>query len=121
MSALEPFPEATGRRLLVERSGGICEAGADGAATDAHHRFNRSQGGLWTPENLLHLCRFHHAWITEHPAGAKLKGWALDQGMDPVTQPVFMARWGYVLLTRDGQLIQTRTPLKGTKKTRRAS
>lgn len=99
--------EQKARRIVRDRSGGLCEVCASATAWEWHHRKNRSQGGLWSPENGLHLCSRDHRWITEHPASSWVKGWSVRGSGDPSITPVFMARWGYVLLTEDGSYIQT--------------
>ena len=45
--------EREARRLLAERSDSVCEVCGNQAATNAHHRKNRSQGGRWEASNLL--------------------------------------------------------------------
>ena len=117
MTAPEPISERTARVLVARRSGDMCEAGYDAPATEVHHRMNRSQGGTWNPANLLHLCSAHHRWITTSPRGAALKGWALPRGSDPAIEPAFMARWGFVLLTSQGGLIESATTTETTRRT----
>ncbi|MDN5916633.1 MAG: HNH endonuclease [Pseudonocardia sp.] len=99
--------EQKARRIVRDRSGGLCEVCSSAVGREWHHRKNRSQGGLWSPENGLHVCSPHHRWITEHPASSWIKGWSVRGSGDPAIAPVFMARYGYVLLTSDGGLIQT--------------
>jgi hypothetical protein len=67
MSGREPFmwDEVSTRQAVGNRSGGRCEyCGA--IAMDMHHRLARSQGGLWSPANILHLCRADHDDFTFH-------------------------------------------------------
>lgn len=98
--------ERAGRRLVRERSRGVCEVCSRRRATNAHHRLNRSQGGTWDPANLLHLCGSGttgcHGFITTHPAIARDRGWTLRRGQDPLGEPVLLARSGLVLLRPDG-------------------
>ena len=44
------------RRLIVARSGGVCEGCGHADATEMHHRKYKSRGGKDTPSNALHLC-----------------------------------------------------------------
>lgn len=49
------------RRLVVERSAGICEwIGCDATATQFHRNVRGSAGGKYTVENVRHLCKRHH-------------------------------------------------------------
>lgn len=80
--------EREGRRLVAERSEGLCEICACAAAREWHHRQNRSQGGMWAAGNGMHLCRWDHAFITEHPAVAYRNGWSVRSGQDPTVVPV---------------------------------
>ena len=72
-----------------------------------HHRQNRSQGGLWTISNILHLdgsgstgC---HGRIGADPAWAYAEGLLVPTGQDPETipvrlrHPVYLA-WWFLLL-----------------------
>lgn len=63
---------------LIERAGYRCEAhpilGPCDGPLHAHHILRRSQGGTHTLENLALLCRYHHAWVHEHPAEAEVLG-----------------------------------------------
>lgn len=94
--------EATARRLVRARSGGVCEVCARQPATDWHHRLNRSQGGTWSASNGLDLDRQCHRFVTEHPAAARDRGWALRAGQDPATEPVHLAWTGLVRLDDAG-------------------
>ena len=61
------------RRIVRTRSGGACEiCGVE--AVQMHHRRNRSQGGQWTPSNILHVCVQCHVTVTNNP------NWATDRG-----------------------------------------
>jgi hypothetical protein len=98
--------EKKARELLAERSGGVCEMCARARATDMHHRKNRSQGGTWTPTNLLHLCHEHHMHVTVNPAVAYEQGWSVRSFADPARTPVWLARRGWSFLTDDGGIIE---------------
>lgn len=93
------------RQLVRERSHGVCEICLQARATDMSHRRARSQGGHWTPANILHACRPCHHWLETHPVSGHDHGWRLWTGDDPLTTPVAVGR-GRMLLTDTGQ----RTP-----------
>jgi hypothetical protein len=92
------FPEARARAIVMQRSGGLCEAVVPGVclgkAASIHHR--RKPGRLWNPSNLLHLCGDGtigcHGWIEAHPALAHEDGLWLFEGEDPATTSCHM-RW----------------------------
>lgn len=79
--------EQKARRLVAERSGGLCEICALATAREWHHRKNRSQGGRWEAGNGMHLCRADHAYVTEHPAEAARNGWTV-RSFEPCSVPV---------------------------------
>jgi hypothetical protein len=60
---------------LCARSGGRCEICRDVEATERHHRLRRSQGGLNSLENLLHLCRYCHGVVHRYPGLSYERGW----------------------------------------------
>lgn len=82
------------RREVFERAHWTCEARhalgtvcsrrevwAGRGHLEAHHRLMRSQGGPDTLENLVAVCRTHHAEIHAHPArsyelGLLIPSWA---------------------------------------------
>jgi|SRR6516162_11568808 hypothetical protein len=105
MSGKEPFVwnERTTRLAVPGRSGGRCEY-CGVAATNMHHRINRSQGGLWTPANILHLCGSGttgcHGYFTEHPMVAYGLGVSLRRGDNPGRFPVLTPE-GPLYLTDD--------------------
>lgn len=99
--------EQEARRIVRERSAGICELCRTGRATDFQHRKNRSQGGQWSPSNGIHLCHTCHMDIHKHPEIAMEKGWTVPSFMDPAQVPVWVWQWpgrGYYLLTEWGGL-----------------
>ena len=59
--------EATCRKLVSARSGGVCERCGAIRAAGKHHRVKRSQGGRWTPSNIVDLSRARRP--TSAPAG----------------------------------------------------
>lgn len=97
--------EAKARKLVRERSDGVCEVCGTMWATNMHHRKNRSQGGLWEASNLLHLCGSGttgcHGWITEHVTEAVAKGQCVRSHQDPTGTAVW-TRHGWVLLDNQG-------------------
>jgi|SRR2546423_7448147 len=96
------------RRLVAERSSGICEVCGERNGESMHHRKNRSQGGGWHPANILHTCgdgtRLCHGWITEHPALAHSSGHAVKSWECPAEVPVVL-HFGLVLLDDAGGLV----------------
>lgn len=84
--------EGSCRRIVAERSGGMCERCGHTPAESHHHRVKRGQGGKWEPSNIAHLCgdgtRGCHGWIEANPAAAREEGWALRRGEDPRTVSV---------------------------------
>jgi hypothetical protein len=90
------------RKELRERSSDECEI-CGRPAREAHHRKNRSQGGPHELSNLLHLCNEDHHWITEHPGGARKKGWTVWRSDDPLKVPV-LYRSTWVRLDNDGNV-----------------
>jgi hypothetical protein len=87
------------RKTLAERSGEDCEARLDGCwgrATDPHHRVIRQRGGRQGAakeqsdqlSGLLHLCRFCHDWVHEHPARSRELGLLLRQHQIPAQELV---------------------------------
>lgn len=72
-------------RLVAER-GGRCEwFGCPSEAHDAHELKSRARSGsITSPDNIVLICRWHHNWITEHPAEALRMGWLVsswDEGL----------------------------------------
>lgn len=95
------------RAILYARSGYVCEMCARARATEAHHRKNRSQGGTWSPANLLHVCHSCHVHVTTHPAAAREQGWAVRRDQEPAEVPVWIARKGWSYLELDGSITPT--------------
>jgi hypothetical protein len=71
------------RMVLVKRAKNRCErCGTAQTRMDAHHRLQRSLGGLHTPSNLVRVCRTCHDKIhaqrrntDEYAAGWLLHSW----------------------------------------------
>lgn len=105
----KPTGEALARRLVTQRSGGLCEIRVNERlcaywALDFSHRLARSQGGLWLASHALAACRFCHITVTNtngRRAEYVANGWILNRHMDPATTPVLIhGQW--VLLADDG-------------------
>jgi hypothetical protein len=88
------------------RSGGLCEACGMRRARDWHHRKNKSQGGLWSPENGLHVCRPCHRWIGRERLAARARGWAVWRKEDPAEVAVWRRQDAWVWLTPAGGLAE---------------
>jgi 5-methylcytosine-specific restriction endonuclease McrA len=75
---------AQAKPLLLERSGGRCEAGQSpycrGVGSEIHHLKKRSQGGSNDPRNLAWVCGPCNGWVEDNPdaahrAGLVTKSW----------------------------------------------
>jgi hypothetical protein len=104
-SGNEPFTwdERSTRAAVPGRSGGRCEfCGAK--ATSMHHRIAVSQGGRWSPANILHLCGDGvlgcHGYFTQHPTHAKRVGVSLHPSQIPAQVPV-LTEFGQLWLADD--------------------
>ena len=95
--------QARARRMLAERSGGVCETCRSARASDYQHRVNRSQGGGWQLSNALHLCHDCHMWIHRNPNTANKRGWHLKSWQSPAESPALLGH-AWVLLTDDGSM-----------------
>ena len=97
--------EKEARRLVRERSGGICEICGAARATNYQHRQNRSQAGVWSASNGLDVCGSgttgDHGYIHAHPAESYERGWSVHSWDNPAEVPVQTAL-GWVLLDNDG-------------------
>lgn len=94
--------EKEARKLVSDRSGGICEICSANRATDWHHRKNRSQGGKWRASNGLDLCRPCHRMVTATEANFYVLGWLVKSWQDEAEVPVSTAAFGPVLLDDEG-------------------
>ena len=107
------IPPAT-RKVLHERSGGVCEGCGLRRATDAHHRQYRSRGGSHAVSNLLALCggagglpggNYTGCHGISHTAEGEARGWSIRSGYNPAEVPAQIVLDGlrvYVHLTADG-------------------
>lgn len=92
---------------LWARSGGACERCGCGLISpdhaDRHHRRLRSGGGKHGITNLVLLCpTCHHRRVHAYPTIAMRDGWIVSRYREPADVPVYLARYGWVLLTPDG-------------------
>jgi hypothetical protein len=109
--------ERLARRIVRERSGGICEVCAVAYATNFHHRKNRSQGGGWCPSNGLDVCGSGttgcHGFITAHPKLSYEYGYSVRMGLtDPAQVPVRLAGRGWTLLDPAGDYTSVYAPTR---------
>lgn len=99
--------EREARRIVAQRCGGRCERCGAPEYT-IHHRRKKSQGGPWTPSNLLAVCGHGtagcHGHIEANPTWAHDRGLWLRAGESPAETPVML--WGRpVVLTDDGRYL----------------
>lgn len=78
------------RQIVAFRSHRVCEGCCRQVATEMSHRRARSQGGLWIPSNIQHLCHDCHHWVEMNPTAAHEVGWRLWAGEEPELTPVLM-------------------------------
>ncbi len=95
------WTETKTRPVVRERSNGVCEKCDRARATEMHHRKNRSQGGLWHPANIVHLCSLCHVEVTCQPAEARECGFAVFSHQNPAAEPL-LYRGVLTLLDNDG-------------------
>jgi cytochrome c5 len=70
------------------------------------HLVKRSQGGQWTPTNIVYLCgdgtRGCHGWAEANPTRARAEGGWARRSTDPQDRPIQHRLFGWVRLTEDG-------------------
>jgi len=98
MTALNLWPREfspAARRLIVARSGGVCEGCGVAPAAQIHHRLFKSRSGFGNPANGLHVCGFGnnqndgcHGTAHAGYVGESL-GWSIRSGFDPLLVPTF--------------------------------
>ena len=89
--------QARARRLVRERSGGICEVCGVNRATNYQHRKGKahcSPEEMWAVSNGLDVCGHGnvsgcHGLIHQNPTGAVKNGWTVNSWADPKSTPVF--------------------------------
>jgi len=102
---MSPEERAT-RKVVRARSEGQCEIHLGHPASDMHHRLNRSQGGLWTPANILHICRESHSTIGSDPKAAAGQGWSIRNQRNPEDVPLWLAGRGWCFLHDNGHVTE---------------
>jgi hypothetical protein len=98
--------ENEARRLVRERSGGVCELCGSQRATNFQHRKARGHKGPWTASNGLDVCGMGnafgcHGYIHQNPDTASEYGWTVKSWDDERTVPVRTVH-GFVLLDDEG-------------------
>lgn len=98
--------EKEARRLVRERSGGICEVCGARPATNFQHRKAKSHGGPWSASNGLDVCGMGnasgcHGYIHQNPNTACENGWTVKSWDDEAVKPVKTSH-GLVLLDAEG-------------------
>lgn len=97
--------ESSARRIVAQRSNGVCEVCAAAPASDYQHRKNRSQGGGWSPSNALKCCHRCHMRMHADPDTAVRNGWTVSSYATPADTPVWIRPWcgqNWYLLADDG-------------------
>ena len=102
------FSSAT-RRLILDRSGGVCERCGVRPVEALHHRRPRGMSGSRradtnTPANCLASCNECHLYIESNRTEALEMGWLVRQGHDPEHVPVMYRGMGLVQLHPDGAI-----------------
>ena len=86
-----PIP-AKLRRLVEERSEGVCEGCGSAPATNLHHRQFLSRGGVHAAWNLIHLCGMGNTsggcHGKAHGGDGEALGWSVHSWDDPQHVPV---------------------------------
>jgi hypothetical protein len=98
--------EKEARRLVRERSGGVCEICGSQKATNYQHRKARGQGGPWTASNGIDVCGMGnafgcHGYLHQNPALACEAGWTVKSWGDEKAVPAQLVH-GVVLLDDEG-------------------
>ena len=76
---------AKAKKVIRERSGGVCEGCAKVRASHIHHRLYKSRLGRGNVANGLHLCVSCHG--AAHTLFGEQQGWSIRSGGDPVSVP----------------------------------
>lgn len=98
-------------RTIVEVRAGLncerCNVYVHVRGLTMHHRVKLSQGGLWTPQNVVRLCGHGttrdgcHCWVEHNPDDAEVEGFHVRPWNDPATIPILL-RGVSTFLTADG-------------------
>ena len=91
---------AKAKKVIRERSGGMCEGCAKVRASHFHHRRYKSRLGRGNVANGLHLCVGCHGLA--HTLFGEQQGWSIRSGFDPLKVPVSHAVHGLVTFDDDG-------------------
>jgi hypothetical protein len=90
----ERWTERDGRAALADRCCGRCEGCGTVWHGQAAHRKRVSQGGTWSPVNLLALCGSGitgcHGLAHHHPLWAQGLGWEVLPEEDPAEHAVWL-------------------------------
>jgi hypothetical protein len=96
------------KRLVFARAGGRCERCGAGITLSYHHRKKRSQGGDWTPDNIVLVCGSGttgcHGWIEHNPAKAEKEGFHVRPWEEPDEIAVKILRQNWQLLLDNGEV-----------------
>jgi hypothetical protein len=99
------------RAGVIRRAGGRCERyGCLGRPFELHHRKSRRYRDH-RPSNLLWLCIYCHAEVTDNPVQTiqgRPAGWVLRGHQVPEAEPVWMVARGWVLLGDDYEVNEWR-------------
>lgn len=94
MTPAATMTEARCREIVSQRSKGLCEKCGQPGRLEKAHRVARSQGGLWTPANILDLCNACHTGNHARPAFAYENGWHLRSTQAPLEERVMLRKRG---------------------------
>jgi hypothetical protein len=108
---LSPWSKRIGTALVKARANDACELCRE-RPVDMAHRVDASDGGPWSPSNLIALCRRCHDWTHAQPVLAGSRGhgggWRLPSTADPREVPAFLwteIGWRWVLLNDAGEYV----------------
>lgn len=106
------WSETKARRIVAERSGGVCELDGFRPAESLSHRIAVARGGTWAPSGLVHTCgdgvRGCHGWLEANPTYAGEGRWQIRRlhRANPLDIPVYLrprdSEWGWHLLDDAG-------------------
>ena len=96
---------AKAKKVIRERSGGMCEGCAKVRASHIHHRLYKSRLGRGNVANGLHLCIKCHGLA--HTLFGEQQGWSIRSRFDPLKVPVSHAVHGLVMFDDDGGFTTT--------------
>lgn len=101
--------EKEARRLVRERSGGVCEICGEQKATNFQHRKPKAHAGAWSASNGLDVCGMGnafgcHGYLHQNPDMACENGWSVKSWDDESQVPVLTVQ-GWVFLGDEGQYL----------------